>query len=289
MSIFKTLLLNIRPYRSIHYSGLVIGGSLMGYWILGAGTGFFSLYGIKTVMLAVSIILAFQTACVINDFQDIEGDKITNPERPLINNKLSVGIYRNWGLICLSLSLILSAAAGWVPFAFICLFQILYTVYSVPPFRLKKYFPVNTAIVASNGFIAFMAGFGIVSGRESVSLFPLRMAVMLIAVFITSINMINIKDREGDIAGGIKTIPSMMSERGSRIVIAVLTVIAYMCVPFILGINQLIYPSIIGAVIGSCWVLKKKWKEGPYFITYFAYYTVMLYFVRISVATGGLN
>ena len=98
MNTLVTLIKNIRPYRSIHYSGLVVGGSLIGYWLLGNNTGYFNMYGIPSGILAIAIILAFQTACVINDFHDLKGDIITNPERPLVKDKIAPKIYKRWGL-----------------------------------------------------------------------------------------------------------------------------------------------------------------------------------------------
>ena len=78
------LLKNIRVYRSIHYSGMVIGGALIAGWVTGLGV---SVPVIMTMCLA--IILAFQVACVVNDFFDLESDKITNPKRLLVNNKVT--------------------------------------------------------------------------------------------------------------------------------------------------------------------------------------------------------
>ncbi|MFW6134326.1 MAG: UbiA family prenyltransferase [Elusimicrobiota bacterium] len=283
MSNLIKLIKNIRPYRSIHYSGLVIGGSIIGYWLSREDGSFLSNYGLETLILVAGIIFAFQAACVLNDFFDINGDKITNKNRPLITNKIAPEIYRKWGLTCLFLSLIFGIIAGWVPFAMICLFQILYTVYSVPPFRLKKYFPLNIAIVSANGLIAMIAGFGIVAGRSIIYDFPIRLIIMVIVSLMTSINMIHLKDREGDIMDGIRTIPSMTTEKNAKITIAFLTIIAYISVPVILGMNILLYFSVIGAGIGSYLVLRKEWKEGPYFLTYFVYYAIMIYCIGVNL------
>ncbi len=287
MSIIKILIKNIRPYRTIHYLGLVIGGSLIGYWLLANNIGFILGYGLPVFVVALAVVFAFQAACVINDFFDVKGDRITNPKRPLVLREINVNTYRKWGLISLFISLLLSAAVGWFAFGSVALFIILYTLYSVPPLRLKKYFPVNTAVVAVNGLIAMVAGFSVVAGKKTIFLFPVRIAIMVMVAFLTAVNMIHIKDREADITFGIRTIPTMMSERGARIIIAVLTVVAYFSVPMILGIKALIYPSILCAGLGTFWVLRKKWHEGPYFITYFAYYGVMLYFLRDTFSRGG--
>ncbi len=282
--IFLILLKNIRPYRSIHYAGLVIGGVFISCWLTGIQLNIWS-----ALSLILAVILSFQAACVMNDFVDQESDKISNPERPLVANKIPPEIYRKWGLICLFTSLILSISVGWMPFVFICLFQILYTIYSVPPFRLKRYFPINTAIIATNGLIAMMAGFSIVVGEKVLFLFPLRIALMLMVAFLTAGNIIHIKDREGDLVEGIWTIPTMMSERRARIVIALLTIIAYFSVPLILKLKNLLYPSILGGGVGSLLVLRKNWREGPYFLTYFVYYLIMLYFLRADMMKGEIG
>jgi len=276
-----TLFKNFRPYRSVHYSGLVIGGALIACWQSGQ-VDYILHYGLRTISLAAAIILAFQSACVLNDFYDVEGDKSTNPARPLSSNSVSEGLYRRWGYLCFAASLLLSALAGLFPLVMIIMFQILYTVYSMPPLRLKRIFPINTAIIAVNGLIAMAAGFGIIAGFETFYFLPSRLALTIGVVFITSINMIYIKDRKSDMLAGIKSIPTMMSERASRRVIALLTVAAYFSVPLILGISSLYIFSFIGAAFGAYWVLRKKWNEGPYFITYFIYYVIMIYYIRVE-------
>ncbi len=286
MKNLKVLIKNIRPYRSVHYSGLVIGGTLIACWQLGL-RGCIEIYGLRIISLAAAIILAFQTACVLNDFYDLDGDRLTNPSRPLSSGSVSESIYRRWGYFCFGASLLLSLPAGLFPLMLIFIFQVFYTLYSMPPIRLKRFFPLNTAIIAFNGLIAIAAGFGIIAGFETLSLFPPRLALAIGAVFITSINMIYIKDRQSDMEAGIKSIPTMMSERASRRVIAILTVAAYFSVPLILGIGSLYIFSFIGSAFGAYWVLRKKWREGPYFITYFVYYIVMLYFIHNRLLERG--
>ena len=98
--------------------------------------------------------------------------------------------------------------------------------------------------------------------------------------------MIYIKDRDADLQAGIRTIPTLFGERTSKIIISFLTLVAYLNVPLILGIKNLWYPSLGAGLLGCWWVLKRPWREGPYFITYFVYYIVMLYFLQRKILTG---
>ncbi|NLB35657.1 MAG: UbiA family prenyltransferase [Elusimicrobia bacterium] len=279
MKVLKVLIKNIRPFRSMHFSMLLISGALVASWhpLL---PGLDLTYWIKVIALILSIIFAFQAACVVNDFYDLESDKLTNPSRPLVKNAVSPSVYKKWGIGCFILSLILSLIAGLVPFLLILLYHLVASVYSIPPFRLKSFFPLNTLLVALGGVIATVAGFSILAGTDTFQLIPIRFVLMVGAILVLSVNMIYIKDREGDRAEGIQSIPTMMSERTSRWVIALLTVVAYFCPPFILGIKQFYYFSALGALLGAYWVLRKKWSEVPYFITYFSLYVVLMYFIR---------
>ncbi|MGM0442305.1 MAG: UbiA family prenyltransferase [Elusimicrobiota bacterium] len=237
----------------------------------------------KIFILSVGIIFAFQADCVINDFFNIKEDRVTNPSRPLISGRIPPGIYRLWGGGCFFISLLFSFLAGVVPLLFIVTFHLLYTVYSVPPLNLKRFFPINVFIVALNSLIAMVAGFSVLAGADIFYLFPRRLALLILVVMVTSINMIYLKDRKGDMAAGIKTIPTIFSKDVSRKVVAFLTVIAYFSVPVILKINILYLFSFIGASIGAYLVLRERWNESPYFITYFIYYIITLYFLSINI------
>ncbi len=287
MSHLKVLIKNMRPYRSVHYSGLVLGGAFIACWHP-AVKGSFSEYLMRIIFLFSGIIFAFQAACVFNDFYDINGDRVSNPDRPLLTGKVSASIYKKWGLFCFFVSVILSYLAGLVPLILILCCYISAVFYSMPPFRLKRFFPLNTLVIALNALIAVVAGFSVIAGYETPKLFPHRVAIMIFVVFMFSINIKDIKDREGDLVEGIKTIPTIMGERLARAMIIMLTVLAYFSVPVILGITALYYFSIAGSVLGVYWLLKKKWDEGPYFVTYYVYSAVMFLFLRSELMYGGI-
>lgn len=281
MNKLVVLVKNIRPYRSLHYAGLTIGGMIFGWAFIGGGFNILAAVG-----LVIAIVLAFQSAVVVNDYFDLEGDRVSNKERPLVKGSLTIGEYRFWGLSCLFISLLLGLAVGWVPFALICLFILLYFIYSTPPFRLKRFFPVNTSIIALDALLAVMIGFSFYSGKAIFADFPLQVAVMLGVGFLCAVNTITLKDIEADKKTGIKTIPVMLGEINGKRVIAGLTLLGYLSFPLILGIKPLLYPTIVFGLIGSVVVLRKRWSEGPYFVNYFAYLLMLVWFFREQIGIG---
>jgi 4-hydroxybenzoate polyprenyltransferase len=280
--IIVSLLRNIRPFRTIHYLGLMIGGMLVGSWALKdyrPNPFQYPFDYIAVAGLAFAVFFAFQYAVVSNDIADEEIDKLSNPERPLIRADICKEDYRSIGGIFLALSLYFAFSVNLWAFLLILLFIVCYQIYSVPPLRIKRLFPFSTFLVAFNGLVAMLAGFSLLSGSEKLYVFPPYLALAILISFFLNINMKDIKDVAGDRKAGIKTIPTVFGEKKGRIAIGVLSFTGFVFVPVILKIKALFPYTLAFGGLSALIIIKKKWQESLFFVNYYVYYVIVLFFI----------
>jgi len=172
------------------------------------------------IFLFSSLSAAFTAAAgnIINDYFDIETDRVNKPGRPLANGVIEKN---NAAIFYISLnivSLIIAAYISLVPFLIVLFVQIILLLYS---FRLKKIPLLGNIVIAFLTGLVFIYG-GTVTGNINNLIIP--------AVFAFLINLIrellkDIEDMKGDIFAGIKTLPIIKGINFSKWIIFFLTII----------------------------------------------------------------
>ena len=160
------------------------------------------------------------------------------------------------------------------------LFEALYLVYSTPPLRLKRFFPINMMIIGLNTLAALLLGYSIFGGVKTADKVPAGFMILVPLGFFLAANIITIKDIAADRQDGGMTLPVLFGEKWGKIVIALLALLSFLLVPLILGIQQLWLVSILFGMLAGLWVLRKKWQENLFFITYFVYALIAAYLIK---------
>ncbi len=127
-----------------------------------------------------NIVLGFVTgfaicgySMVINDYYDIEVDRVNQPTRPLPSGAISMGGALALALILLAVGVLASVVLlNWAAVGIVFLYALLSWLYN---FRAKKYGLSGNVIVASSLAIPFIYG-GVVSGGSVTSSLLLFMA-----------------------------------------------------------------------------------------------------------------
>jgi 4-hydroxybenzoate polyprenyltransferase len=124
---------------------------------------------IEPLNFIIGLFASFLILCyvmAINDCFDVEEDKIKSkltPKKIIVGNMISFNDALFLSIIMLMLGLILSWFVSRVFFIFLGLIVILSTLYSVPPIRYKKIFPISTLGESVGAFLPFLSGYAILN------------------------------------------------------------------------------------------------------------------------------
>ncbi len=158
----------------------------------------------KFLTAAISVTMLFVYAKILNDINDVEIDRISNKERPIASNAVSVDSVRQILAVLLPLSFIF-ALASEVSLVFFWLFLLAAShVYSAGPFRFRRYYPLGHLVLSAIGACVFLAGGALVKSYDAY--LALRQREILVYIFLAFFflaNMKDFKDIDGDSAGGV--------------------------------------------------------------------------------------
>ncbi|TSC70559.1 MAG: Uncharacterized protein CEO12_280 [Parcubacteria group bacterium Gr01-1014_46] len=264
---FWAVIKNSRPERINFYTASLFCGIGFAYINrLGNPFVWMDIFGI--VCLLISWTALWMHAVHLNDVNDVEIDKISNKERPLIKNDLSVSNMKETGKLWLWVALLGAWSAGFYPFFMALVYVACSYIYSSPPLRLRRLPLVPSFLIGVACLATILAGFFFVSTNKEIETFPTFLAVGIVIMVTLAINFKDIKDVEGDKASGIMTIPTLFPKKGVRIV-ALLFAISILLVPVFLHFYLLYIISIPCAVIGYKLVTRQPYVEKYIFVLRF--------------------
>ena len=267
---------NLRPERVLYYFYIAI----LGIFISKKVNGFIpniTLPDIFSFIIFFALIaLSWWLAVIINDLEDIEIDKISNKERPLVTNEISLDQFKTIGFIILTLILVGAPLINYQVFVFLILFQIVYYFYSKKPFRLKRWFFIASPMAALNALLIAMAGFFLVSANQNFLAFPAEYLWFILIGFSIFINIKDFKDAEGDKREGIKTLPVIFGQEKAKKILTLLVVAFLLIFSFYRQNDSLLFFSIFFSALFYLFMRKKVFKEVYFFCLLFLYLIVII-------------
>ncbi len=265
----KAIVQDLRLLRILHYIILVIiGGALFAKKTLFALPN--SIIFFQFPLFFISLFYAAIFTIVTNNISDIVIDKISNPNRPLIQLTIPQGQYLQIGLFCFGIAILISFATS-ILMGFTILFIVtLYFIYSCKPFRFKKYLFISKLLIAINSLLVTVAGFMLAGGNWRN--FPAFWIFYIIVPFSLASHFIDLKDVKGDAVDGIKTLPVVLGENKAKLLISVFTFLAYLLPVYYLNVFWM-YPIALLGSIFHIWLLHKKPFNEKYI---FLFYTLSL-------------
>jgi 4-hydroxybenzoate polyprenyltransferase len=234
------------------------------------------------------MILSFASAWLFsvfqNDIYDEAIDSISNKNRPLIAKTLSQQDMVLTSKIFLIISLLLAYAVGHYTLFFVGLFIFLSHIYSSPPLRLRRFFPINSFIVALACLSAILSGFFLMSPDESIIAFPTTLTLGILVFFTLGlVNFKDIKDIAGDKAAGIQTLPVLLGEKKSKQIIAGILCLFFLAIPFYFRISVLLIPSIITSILTWRFITAKIYEEWKFFLVYNMYLLLIITTISLNI------
>lgn len=187
------------------------------------------------------------TACagnVINDFFDINIDKINHPERPLPSGILNLSEAFIFYFILIFSSLTISYFINYASLLIVILSTILLFFYS---YKLKK------IPLVGNIIIAFLTGMTFIYGGAAVNNIYYAIVPAIFAFLINFVREIvkDMEDVEGDLKNGIKTFPFRYGFSSAKkiIIFVTLILIVFTFYPFLKSNFKIEYLLIIIALV----------------------------------------
>ena len=145
------------PSRLLFYLFLLCFGFLFAAQQTGAYPKILNLPDmLKAVCAAVSICLLFVHAKLDNDLNDDVIDSVSNPSRPIASGFIGKEDARGLSTVTMALSFVLAIPVERDFFYFWLFIWGFSYVYSVPPFRLKRFWPLGHIALSLIGTAVFM-------------------------------------------------------------------------------------------------------------------------------------
>jgi 4-hydroxybenzoate polyprenyltransferase len=262
--IFVAVVKDFRFYRLAHYELMIVLGIVL------AKNNFPVIFSAKIllsyVLLAASLYLACLFSLITNNIADIDIDKISNKKRPLITGAVDIATYKKLGKASLFLTFLFAFSSGVLNGLIICLFLFNYYIYSAPPLRLKRITFLSKLCISINSFILVLSGYLLACGTANQ--FPLSIILYLLIFFTAAINFIDIKDYEGDLKAGIKTLPVVLGLKNSKRLIGVFYFIAYLATYLLLKQIWLLLILIPTGAVQYILINKENYQEKNIFRLY---------------------
>lgn len=225
---------------------------------LGNGFVWVDIFGI--MCLLISWVALWMYAVHVNDVADIEIDKISNKERPLVKKEITTEEMSQVGNIWLIIGLLGAWSAGFYPFFMSLVYVAASYIYSVPPLRLRRFPLVPSFLISVVCLATILAGFFFVSLNKEIAVFPRIIALGIIVIVTLAINFKDLKDIEGDKANGIITLATIFGNNGPR-VIGFLLALSILLTPLFLSFYLLYIFALPASIIGYKIITKKPYKE----------------------------
>lgn len=259
------LIKDMDPLRIIHYLLMFVLGIVFGNYVSYASFTLTETNIFHWFFAPAAIIFAGLFALVVNALADVNIDKVSNPNRSLIDGTIPRDHFIKVGIISFFLACLYASVIDQIAFLIILLVMGSYFIYSAPPLRLKRIFFFSKFWISFNSLILIILGYYFVTGRTDI---PYEIVLAFFIGFTALINFIDIKDYEGDKREGIKTIPTVLGLKRGKLVIGAIFLLCYIAFGVVLQNNLLLLFMTLSGILQFYLINQKDYKESYVFSLY---------------------
>jgi chlorophyll synthase len=196
----------------------------------------------------VLINLLFCSSIMLNNIFDCKIDLIN-----LKHNAINTGQTGKHGhylifILCSLFSLVISMLSSITVFCLSSAILLIAYIYSCPPLRLKKVFPVNVLVISFSTVIAMFLGYCYSSSGTFVN-FNYHLGIVCFIVLALAFNVKDINDIEGDKKYGVTTIMTIAGKDNGRLIISFLAFTGYILLPVLMTIKIMILPAVVAGAV----------------------------------------
>lgn len=217
--------------------------------------------GLTLVLSLLVPIFSEMGSFALNDYFDVETDRLNKKDRPLVKGTISPGFAFHFSFSCLIVSVLLAYPLNGIAFAIAVLFNAAAIIYN---WKLKDMPLLGNVYIALTMAIPFIFGNAVVS--DALSPVALALAALGFVAGLAREIVKSVQDMEGDMkARGSRTLPVLIGAKRS-LWIAVLLYLFFIPLsfsPFLLGlhlsaISLLLVAAADAIILYICFILLKK-------------------------------
>lgn len=235
---------------------------------------------INIFLSMVSLLFACLYIIVINNISDIEIDKISNQNRPLVKNEIDIKTYNQLGYCFLIISLFYAAMINGKAFLINAVFIGAYYLYSTLPLRLKRVTLFSKLVISFNSIALILLGYILVT--QAVYDFPEVLFYIYFLGVTVSANFIDLKDVKGDRAAGIITLPVLLGEKTAKIIIGIGFWVTYISFFYLIKNEYFLILLIAGGGIQFYLINKMPYREFPVLAFYNVSISLLIAYLLLS-------
>ncbi len=256
-----SLLQNIRIPQIVYHAGLAILGMLLAsiYSSVFFTPTLFSFAALLNLLIGITAAWLFTV--IQNDIFDQKIDLITNTHRPLATGSINQERYQLYAFILLLVSLWSVSLVSFQSVLFILFYVALATLYSAPPFRLKRFFGIATAIASLAAMNIFFLGYTLGHKQNMLADIPLSLVFYLFFIYLFALPLKDFKDTAGDKADGVITLPVLVGEQKAKTIMSTVCFILILSSIFVIHAPELLLWALLFGSIGF-WIVQKSNRDG---------------------------
>ncbi len=264
-TLFLALFRNARLPQIAYHVGLLCVGMGLGAFLRKVNGGINAFDVLAVWCLLIAVVCAWLASVVSNDCFDECIDQETNGDRPLPTKTISRSLYIAIGVSFFLASILASALVSVKATLLLVAYQMLAWMYSVPPFRLKRFPILATFVSAIASVLILCAGFVLFSPSGTMQELPFSLLALFVISYTVSLPLKDFKDTRGDRGDGVYTLPVLLGESLAKLFVGSGIFLSYVASVFVLHESMLF----LSAVICGGWSFWVVWnmRETPSRIT----------------------
>lgn len=262
---FRKYVTLVRWERILFYLSVVTMGFLIGFKTM--AFGYPLMFRNPTDYLAIISLIGhtffgFLFGLTINDYYDKKGDLLAGQKTPLTMRIIRKQEVPYLALFFFLSSIIFAFSISYYTFLIALSALTLSYIYSAPPFRLKKYWPLSIFTITTIAFLETVVGASVFARYAAINILPKEVFYVFFLILPLAFGTKDLKDYTGDKETGVFTIFTWLGLEKGCIINALLVFIAFMLVPVIYGFKFLFISLLLGLPVALYIAFYPKLKQS---------------------------
>ncbi|RXJ60119.1 UbiA prenyltransferase family protein [Candidatus Marinarcus aquaticus] len=250
---------SIRIERFTIYLGLFLFGFVMTLKNNTIGWETVNLFDVQKVcMAALALLFMFAYSTVLNNIYDVEIDKISNTKRPLVMQVITFEHCIELKNFYLFMALLMALSINEHFFVLSMLILSLSYLYSAKPLRLKRHFIFANMTLSCIAVSVYLLGVTLFEGNLTFINSDKTLLVFIFVLFFISANIKDIKDIRGDKKEGVCTLPILLGEAKTMLIIKVSAFLCMVLFLYLLGFGAITLTALLGLMLFMSLKLKNS-------------------------------
>jgi 4-hydroxybenzoate polyprenyltransferase len=241
----------LAPFVGILSGAFIAMGDLGSYALLWRG-----------IVAAIAGSLLNAASNSINQYYDLDIDRINKPDRPLPSGRMTVSQAMTFAWIIYAICLVFGLVVNMTFFVVVLITTLFTWGYSAPPVRLKNNgILANIAMAIPRGILMIVGGWVAIRPDAWANPTPWMIGLVIFLFTVGAASTKDFADVKGDAAWGARTVVVMYGMRKAAWIVAPFLVIPYLAIPLIVFLAgpSIVRPTAIWLSFLAIWGAYTAW------------------------------